>query len=46
MHEDLARAFNLKAGKSWSAMHRAAKVWADRRTGLKGSIMALAWEKQ
>ena len=43
---ELARAFNLRAGKWWSQLHRAAKVRADRATGHKGKLLARVWEKQ
>jgi hypothetical protein len=43
---ELARAFNLRAGKWWSELHRAAKVRADRATGHKGKLLARVWEKQ
>lgn len=43
---ELARAFNLNAGKWWSQLHRAAKVRADRATGHKGKLLARVWEKQ
>lgn len=43
---ELARAFNLRAGKWWSELHRAAKVRADRETGHKGKLLARVWEKQ
>jgi len=43
---ELARAFNLKVGKWWSQLHRAAKVRADRATGHKGKLLARVWEKQ
>jgi hypothetical protein len=42
----VARAFNLKAGKWWTELHRAAKVRADRATGHKGKLFARVWEKQ
>jgi hypothetical protein len=42
----LAAAFNRKAGKWWSELHRAAKVRADRATGHKGKLLARVWEKQ
>ena len=37
---ELARAFNDKAGRWWSELHRAAKLHADRRTGHKGKLLA------
>ena len=43
---EIARAFNLRAGKWWSELHRAAKVRADRATGHKGKVLARVWEKQ
>jgi hypothetical protein len=43
---ELARAFNLHAGRWWSELHRAAKVRADRATGHKGKLLARVWEKQ
>jgi hypothetical protein len=43
---ELAEAFNRRAGKWWSELHRAAKVRADRSTGFKGKIAARVWEKQ
>jgi hypothetical protein len=43
---ELARAFNLNAGRWWSELHRAAKVRADRTTGHKGTLLARVWEKQ
>ena len=43
---DVAKAFNLKAGKWWSELHRAATVRADRATGYKGKIATRVWEKQ
>jgi hypothetical protein len=46
VNPELAKAFNRHAGKWWSELHRAAKVRADRATGFKGRIAALAWEKQ
>jgi hypothetical protein len=41
-----AEAFNRKAGKWWSELHRAAKTRADRSTGRKGKLAARVWEKQ
>jgi hypothetical protein len=43
---ELARAFNLNAGRWWSELHRAAKVRADRATDHKGKVLARVWEKQ
>jgi hypothetical protein len=43
---DLAEAFNRRAGKWWSELHRAAKLRADRETGFKGKLSARVWEKQ
>jgi hypothetical protein len=43
---DVAEAFNRRAGKWWSELHRAAKIRADRSTGFKGKIAARVWEKQ
>lgn len=43
---EVAKAFNAKAGKWWSELHRAAKTRADRATGHKGKIAARVWEKQ
>jgi hypothetical protein len=43
---ELAAAFNRRAGKWWSELHRAAKVRADRATGFKGRLAARVWEKQ
>lgn len=43
---EMAKAFNGKAGKWWSELHRAAKTRADRATGHKGKIAARVWEKQ
>jgi hypothetical protein len=43
---ELATAFNLRAGKWWSELHRAAKVRADRATGHQGTLLARVWEKQ
>jgi hypothetical protein len=40
-----AEAFNRKAGKWWSELHRAAKTRADRETGRKGKLLARVWEK-
>ncbi len=34
------------AGEWWSELHRAAKVRADRATGLNGTLAARVWEKQ
>jgi hypothetical protein len=42
----LAQAFNKAAGSWWSELHRAAKVRADRATGIKGKLLARVWEKQ
>jgi hypothetical protein len=42
----LAAAFNRKAGKWWSQLHRAAKIRADRATGHKGKLLVRVWEKQ
>jgi hypothetical protein len=42
----MAGAFNRKAGKWWSELHRAAKVRADRATELRGKLAARVWEKQ
>ena len=42
----VAAAFNRRAGKWWSELHRAAKVRADRATGYKGRLLARVWEKQ
>jgi hypothetical protein len=46
VNPEAARDFNRRSGKWWSELHRAAKVRADRATGYKGRIAALAWEKQ
>jgi hypothetical protein len=43
---ELAEAFNRRAGKWWSELHRAAKVRADRATGFKGKLACRVWEKQ
>lgn len=43
---EAAEAFNGRAGKWWSELHRAAKVRADRQTGFKGKLAARVWEKQ
>jgi hypothetical protein len=43
---EAAEAFNRRAGQWWSELHRAAKVRADRSTGLKGKLAARVWEKQ
>jgi hypothetical protein len=43
---DAAAAFNRRAGKWWSELHRAAKTRADRGTGFKGKLAARVWEKQ
>jgi hypothetical protein len=43
---EVAAAFNRKAGKWWSQLHRAAKVRADRATGHKATLAARVWEKQ
>jgi hypothetical protein len=42
----MADAFNRRAGKWWSELHRAAKTRADRETGRKGKLLARVWEKQ
>lgn len=42
----MAEAFNRRAGKWWSELHRAAKTRADRETGGKGKLLARVWEKQ
>jgi hypothetical protein len=42
----MAEAFNRRAGKWWSELHRAAKTRADRETGKKGKLLARVWEKQ
>jgi hypothetical protein len=42
----MARAFNERAGKWWSELHRVAKIRADRATGMKGKLAARVWEKQ
>jgi len=42
----VAKAFNRRAGKWWSELHRAAKTRADRDTGRKGKLLARVWEKQ
>lgn len=42
----VAEAFNRRAGKWWSELHRAAKTRADRATGRKGKLLARVWEKQ
>lgn len=42
----MAEAFNRRAGKWWSELHRAAKTRADRETGQKGKLLARVWEKQ
>jgi hypothetical protein len=42
----MAEAFNRRAGKWWSELHRAAKTRADRATGRKGRLLARVWEKQ
>ena len=42
----MAEAFNRRAGKWWSELHRAAKTRADRETGRKGKLLARVWEKQ
>lgn len=46
VNPEVARAFNLKAGKWFSQLHRSAKVRADRATGHKGQLLARVWEKQ
>jgi hypothetical protein len=46
VNPELAKAFNQHAGAWWSQLHRAAKVRADRRTGLRGKLLARVWEKQ
>lgn len=43
---EVAEAFNQRAGKWWSELHRAAKVRADRATEHKGKLAARVWEKQ
>ena len=43
---ELARAFNRNAGRWWSQLHRAAKLRADRASGVKGRIAVRVWEKQ
>jgi hypothetical protein len=43
---EAAEAFNRRAGKWWTELHRAAKLRADRSTGFKGKIAARVWEKQ
>lgn len=43
---DVAAAFNQRAGKWWSELHRAAKTRADRATGFKGKLATRVWEKQ
>ncbi len=43
---ELAGAFNQRAGKWWSDLHRAAKLRADRETGFKGKLACRVWEKQ
>jgi hypothetical protein len=43
---ELARAFNLHAGRWWSQLHRTAKVRADRQTAHKGKLLTRVWEKQ
>jgi hypothetical protein len=43
---EMAKAFNRRAGKWWSELHRAAKTRADRETGRKGKLLARVWEKQ
>jgi hypothetical protein len=42
----VAEAFNRRAGKWWSELHRAAKMRADRATRQKGTLLARVWEKQ
>lgn len=42
----MAHAFNTRAGKWWSELHRRAKIRADRATGHRGRILARVWEKQ
>jgi hypothetical protein len=46
VNPEAAKAFNAHAGKWWSELHRAAKVRADRATGIKGKLAARVWEKQ
>jgi hypothetical protein len=46
VNPEVAGAFNRRAGKWWSELHRAAKVRADRATGFKGKLAARVWEKQ
>ena len=46
VNPEAARDFNKRAGRWWSELHRVAKLRADRATGYKGWIAALAWEKQ
>ena len=43
---EAARAFNLKAGRWWSELHRAASKRAKDITGFKGRLRARVWEKQ
>jgi hypothetical protein len=43
---EVAEAFNRRAGKRWSELHRAAKVRADRATGFKGKLACRVWERQ
>lgn len=43
---EVARAFNQRAGGWWSELLRAAKLRADRATGVKGRLAARVWEKQ
>jgi hypothetical protein len=42
----MAEAFNRRAGKWWSELHRAAKTRADRQAGRKGTLLVRVWEKQ
>jgi hypothetical protein len=46
VNADAAAAFNRRAGKWWSELHRAAKTRADRSTGFKGRLATRVWEKQ
>lgn len=43
---EVAAAFNRRAGKWWSELHRVAKTRADRATGHRGKLLARVWEKQ
>jgi hypothetical protein len=43
---EVATAYNGKAGKWWSELHRAAKTRADRAIGFKGKLATRVWEKQ